>query len=138
MKLKWLVVAVCLSWLAHPASATFLTDTVTGTASDPFTIQIFSSSSAVVGPGDEFTGFKSVGTLGNILQFYGDLDADTITVGVRHIGATGLIFSANPVTYVFGDLDWLGSGSITGFELASAFTQVLFPNDTDPNAKWVG
>jgi hypothetical protein len=113
-------------------------DTVTGTASTPFSGEIFDNANAVVGPGDEFTGFQSVGTLGNILQYYGDLDADTITIGVRHIGTTGLIFAANPLTYGFGGLDWAGPGSITGFVLESAVAQVLFPDPSDPNARWVG
>ncbi len=138
MKKYSLIVLLCCAGLVTPATGTLTDDDVTGNLSDPFTNQIYNNSTAIVGPGQEFTGFQSVSTQGNVLEHYADLDASTITVGVRHNGLTALIFNANPFTYEFGSLDWSGPGEIQGVELASAFENVLWPNSSDPNAKWIG
>ena len=138
MKKSLFIVVLCCFGLAKPASATLIGDEVTGNLSDPFTSQIYDNSSATVGAGQEFTGFQSVSTQGRILEHYADLDDSTITIGIRHNGLTGLIFNANSFSYEFGGLDWSGSGDIQGVEIASAFENVLWPNSTDPNAKWIG
>lgn len=129
---------VALSTISCVAQASFYGDTVEGQLSDPFTSQLFDNDSALVGDGDEFSGFDTIGSGSATLQYYANVGQTSVTIGVRHLGPFGLVFNANPFTFEFSGLDWGGPGQVQGFQLTSVFAQTLWPDDQDPNARWIG
>lgn len=90
---------------------------------------------AVVGPGEEFSGTESAGSA--FLEYFADLEGRFITIGVRHLNEFAAVFNANLIRYEFGDVQWTGP-DITGIVLDEASAQTLWPSAADPNALWVG
>lgn len=136
------LIGIFLLAVQQTASASLIGDTVTGYAATLIPSisyeKIHFDTSAVVGSGEEFSGLESIGSSGLTLQYYADIDASSITIGVRHLTTTGIVLSPNLLQFVFGSIDWPGPAPIAGVELDAAFTQELWPNPGDPNAKWVG
>ena len=141
MKRSHLIIGFLCFAIQQTASASLIGDTVTGYAATLIPSinyeEIHFDTTATVGSGEEFSGTESVST-STLLEYYANLDASSIIVGVRHLTTTGIVLSGNLLRFEFGGIDWTGPSPITGIELDSVFGQELWPNATDPNAKWAG
>ena len=141
MKRSYLIIGFLCFAIQQTASASLIGDTVTGYAATLIPSinfeNIHFNTTATVGSGEEFSGFQSVST-STLLEYYSDLDASSITIGVRHLTETGVLLSGNLLRFEFSNIDWTGPSPITGIELDSVFMQELWPSATDANAKWAG
>ena len=141
MRKLHLIIGIFCFAFQQTASASLVGDTVTGYAATLIPSinyeSIHFNATETVGGGEEFSGLQSVGT-STLLEYYANLDASSIIVGVRHLTTTGIVLSGNLLRFEFSGIDWTGPSPITGIELDSVFSQELWPDATDPNAKWAG
>jgi len=142
MNIRHLVFGLCCASMWQTTSASLVGDSVTGYAATLIPSisyeKIHFDMTAIVGSEEEFSGQETAGSGTVLLEYYADLDASSITIGVRHLTANAIVFNANLIRYEFGDIDWAGANDITGLAFNSAFAQELWPSESDPNAKWVG